>query len=230
MRFLFAALLAIETLLGAEVALANPFDYNVLGVIASSQNQKGVALVKHKASGRVNAYREGQDISTGFKVERIHRKTVTFSFQNRYFDLSVGDENPTENKGYIGSGGSGVAVASDLRQAQGIERQGQTLKVSRSLKDNLAGENLNKVLMQAAAVPHVENGRLVGFQLLEIDEGSIFDMAGFRDGDIITHINEQPINDAAIAIRALNGLKAATSATFGYRRGTQPMELVVQIH
>ncbi len=223
-RFLFA-LLVLQGLFLAKAALANPFDYNVLGVIASSQDKKGVALIKHKATGKVNAYREDQEILPNFKIQSIHRKTVTFVFENKVYSLRVGDESPIEVNG--GAGGSNMPL--DLHKAEGIEREGNTLRVTRALKENLAGENLNKVLMQAAAIPFVENGRLVGFQLLEIDPGSIFDIAGIKNGDVITSINEQPINDAALAIRALNGLKNASTATFGYLRDKKTHELIVQI-
>jgi type II secretion system protein C len=225
MKYFAGLVILLSFLFGASLAQGNPFDYNVLGVIASSQNQKGVALIKQKTSGRVAAFREGQDIVAGCRIEKIFRKTVTFSYNSKFYELSVGDETPVEVKASAQS-----SVAENLVHAEGIERQGNTLKVTRSLKDNLVGENLNKILMQAAAVPHVENGRLTGFQLLEIDQGSIFDIAGLKNGDIITHINEQPINDAALAIKALSQLKAANSATFSYIRNRKPMELVIQIN
>ncbi len=229
MRSFSTLMMLLSLFMGSQFALANPFEYNVLGVIASSQNQKGVALIKQKTSGKVNAFREGQEVVPNCKILKIYRKTVTFSYNSKFYELSVGDETPTEVKG--SPTGAGIStVADNLYQADGIERAGNTLKVTRSLKENLVGENLNKVLMQAAAVPHVENGRLMGFQLLEIDQGSIFDVAGLKNGDIITHINEQPINDAALAIKALSGLKTATSATFGYIRNSKPMELVIQIN
>ncbi len=221
--------LLLPLLFGASLALGNPFEYNVLGVIASSQNQKGVALIKQKTTGKVNAFREGQEVVAGCRIQKIFRKTVTFAFNNKIYDLSVGDEVPTEVSGSA-LATAGSSAAENLYQAEGIERSGNTLKVSRTLKENLVGENLNKILMQAAAVPHVEQGRLVGFQLLEIDQGSIFDIAGLKNGDIITHINEQPINDAALAIKALSGLKSASIATFGYIRNSKPMELVIQIN
>lgn len=225
MKSFFRLWLLLSLLFGASLAHGNPFDYNVLGVIASSQNQKGVALIKQKSSGKVAAFREGQDIAPGCRVQKIFRKTVTFSFKTKFYELSVGDETPTEVKA-----GAISTVADNLVQADGIERNGNTLKVTRTLKDSLVGENLNKILMQAAAVPHVENGRLTGFQLMEIDQGSIFDVAGLKNGDIITHINEQPINDAALAIRALSQLKASSTATFNYVRNSKPMELVIQIN
>ena len=76
----------------------------------------------------------------------------------------------------------------------------------------------------------MKEGRLVGFKLLEIDSGSIYEVAGFQNGDVITHINEQPINDAGLAIRALRSLKTAANASFNYLRQNQPHELIIKIN
>ena len=215
----------LQTLFASEILLANPFDYSVLGVIASSKDNKGIALLKKKSSGQVGAFKTGQEIAPQFVMEKVKQKTVTFSYQGKLYDLTVGDDSPREVSASANNG-----IVANLQNAQGIEKSGDVLKVSQALKENLAGENLNKVLMQAAALPHVQNGRLIGFQLLEIDTGSIFDIAGFKNGDIITQINDQPINDAVLAIKALNALKSSNSATFSYIRGETPMQLVVQIH
>lgn len=229
MKKFLALFLLLQTFSAPDIAQADSFDYNVLGVIASSQTQKGVALVKSKSSGKVMAYREGQEIAPNVKITRIHRKIVTFVMNEKTYDLRVGDDAPTEVQAgvYSPSGGN---FPSNLHQAEGIEKDGNTLKVTKALKESLTGENLNKVLMQAAAVPFVSDGRLVGFQLLEIDPGSIFDIAGIRNGDVITHINEQPINDAALAIRALNALKSSSSAKFSYLRGGKTEDLLIQIN
>ncbi len=222
----FILLLGIlQALFMSEMLLANPFDYSVLGVIASTKDSKGIALLKKKSTGQVGAFKAGQEISPKFTIEKVQQKTVTFSYQGKHYDLTVGDDAPHEV-----SAAAAAGLVANLQNAQGIEKSGDVLKVSQALKDNLSGENLNKVLMQAAALPHVKDGRLIGFQLLEIDTGSIFDIAGFKNGDIITQINDQPINDAVLAIKALNALKSSSSATFGYIRGDTPMQLVVQIH
>lgn len=214
-------------LFGASLALANPFDYTVLGVITSAKDKKGVALLKQKSSGKVSASKEGDEVLKGMRIVSIMRKTVTFQFESKKYELSVGDEAPKE----VNGDGPGATPADNLAGVVGIERSGNTLKVSKQLKDTLVGgEGLNKILMQAATIPYVENGRLVGFRILEIDPGSIFDVAGLKDGDIITHINEQPINDAGLAIRALNSLKAASNATFNYIRGSTSMQLTLQVN
>jgi len=217
----------MELLATSQVALANPADYTILGVITSSKDKKGVALIKQKSNGKVSAFKEGDEVIKGTTIKGILRKTVTFSYQNKFYELSVGEDNPKEVKG---DGDQGRAIASNLNNASGIEKTGDTLKVSRTLKDSLAsGEGLNKILMQAATIPYVENGKLIGFRILEIDPGSIYDVAGFQNGDVITHINEQPINDAGLALRALSSLKTASTASFNYLRGSTPLTLTIEI-
>ena len=137
--------------------------------------------------------------------------------------MRVGDDTPTETVSE-----QGPSVADNLNNANGIERVGNTLKITRELKDNLVGKNLNKILMQAAAVPYTKNGKLIGFKLLEIDEGSIYNVAGIQNGDVITHINDLPINDAGAAIRALTKLKKASTAKFGYIRNNQANEIIIE--
>ena len=228
MKNLLRILIVLELLLGTTSVFANPFDFSILGVITSSRGKKGVALMKQKSSDKVSAFKEGDEVVPGTKIKSILRKTVTFSYQNKLYELTVGEDKPRQ----VNEASSGASVvASNLTHAAGIEKDGDVLKVSRSLKDSLSSsEGLNKILMQAAAISYVQNGKLVGFRLLEIDAGSIFEMAGFQNGDIITHINEQPLNDAGLAIRALGSLKTAASASFGYLRGTTAMSLTIQIH
>lgn len=227
MRTLVRILLLWNFLIFAGALQANPADFTVLGVITGSKDKKGVALMKQKSNGRVSAFREGDEVVKGTVIKSVLRKTVTFAYEGKFFELSVGDESPKEIK----EGESRERkIASNLSGVQGIEKQGDTLKVSRALKDTLAsGEGLNKILMQAATIPYVENGKLVGFRILEIDPGSIFDVAGFQNGDVITHINDQAINDAGLAIRALGSLKNASTASFKYLRGSTPMALTIQI-
>lgn len=207
----------------------DPLDYVVIGVIASNSTQQGIALVKHQSNGKVAAVKEGQPLASGQTLVFVSRKYVEFiAADNKRYKLKVGDKLASPVKQLYKTPVQSQFV-DNLNEAEGIEKQGNVLKVTEQLKDSLIGDNLNKVLMQAAAIPHTENGKLVGFQLLEIDQGSIFDVAGFKNGDVITHINEQPINNAALAIRALNSLKQANEASFGYMRANEKHQLLVRI-
>ncbi len=227
-------LIFIISLLWSQSNIAtakSDLEFIVLGVIASNEHQNGVALLKHKKTGKVKAFRQGESIDQQIVLTSVNRKSVDFTWNKQLFTLKVGDEVAQEIEAKTNAPQLANATSiSDLRGQVGIEKSGSVLNVSSSLKESLVGENLNKILMQAAAVPHTVNGRLIGFKLTEIDQGSIYDVAGFQDGDIITHIDEKPINNVAYAIKALRNLKDASIARFSYIRKSESHELTIQIH
>lgn len=53
----------------------------------------------------------------------------------------------------------------------------------------------SKLLMQAHAVPYLQNGALQGFRLDFINPSGFFDRAGFQYGDVIQRINGVEIRD-----------------------------------
>lgn len=219
-------LVSLFALLSPKLKAAS-MDYLVLGVIASNEKQKGVALVKNKKSGKVAAFKEGESIKKDLIVSKVFRRTVELKWKGEMYSMEVGESAP---KKFQGRDGESNGLGADLRNVNGIELEGGTLRVDRTIRDSLVNGNLNTVLMQAAAVPHTRAGRLVGFKLLGIEKGSIYDMAGLKDGDIVTHINELPINDAGYAIRALTSLKQASSARFNFLRSNQEKELVIEVN
>lgn len=219
----FLSIFLCLSVFSVTVYSATEIDFTILGVIASSNEGGGIALIKNKKTGKVSAFKVGKNIDSKTHIKKIERKTVTFVKEQKTYTMRVGDDTPTESLS-----NQGPSVADNLNNANGIERVGNTLKISRELRENLVGKNLNKILMQAAAVPYTKNGKLIGFKLLEIDEGSIYNVAGIQNGDVITHINDLPINDAGAAIRALTKLKKASTAKFGYLRNNLANEIVIE--
>jgi type II secretory pathway component PulC len=212
-----------------SLAQTKNWDHAVIGVIASSQKSAGLALVKDKSTGKTQFYRPGDKIQADLELARIEQRYVHLKWQGAHYRLRVGDDTPEQIQNRQPTKVPAELIT-DLSQAEGIERQGDVLTVTGALKTALIEDNLGKILMQAAAVPYTRDGELLGFKLLAIDQGSIFDMAGFRNGDVVTHINDQPIRNAALAIRALNSLKKASEARFSYLRENKSRELLVRIN
>lgn len=226
-------LLALTILIFAASLLsfrlsAKELNIIVLGVIASSQNKGGVALIKNTESGKVSAHHEGSYVKPGLEITKVGRKSVIFKIEENLYTMKVGDYNATETPQKETEKPRNTLTVENLRGVEGIERNGNRLRVSENVKKALVGDNLSKVLMQAAAIPATDaGGRLIGFKLLAIDKGSIYDVAGLKDGDIITHINDQPIISAGSAIKALNQLKGAQQARFSYNRAGSAQELII---
>lgn len=107
----------------------------------------------------------------------------------------------------------------------GLERRGDQLVVSESLRDFVAKDGLLDILMQAAAVP-VDGG----YQLLEIDRGSVYDLAGLKDGDVVHEVDGIELTGPLVAIKALSQLKSADQFSFRFSRDgrDQTMRVVVR--
>lgn len=230
LKLLLFSLLSLWSVFPSTIAFAeSPQDFIVLGVIASNTAQSGVALIKNKQSGRVFALREGSVVATQLTLTKVERRHVIMQFNDKKYRLTVGDENAVAETDTRSS--SEPAFASNaLTSKQGIELKEGTLRVNSSLKNMLVEKKLGEILMQAATEPYVENGRFVGFKLWDIEKGSIFEVAGFRDGDLVTHINAQPINSAAAAIRILQQIRNATETQIEFVRGgkAQTLQIMVQ--
>ncbi len=189
-----------------HVVAAEDDSFKILGIIASSKSQAGVALVKESGSGRTFAVREGSAISKQASLRAVNRRTVEVVINQKTYIMRVGDESSTAQ----------VAFASFDRPAlsqDSFERDGDTVKVSASLRDHIVNQRLGEVLMQAAAVPYMNDGRLAGFTLWDIEPASVFELAGLKNGDTITSINGQDINDVGMTIRLLQSLRNEPNAS-----------------
>lgn len=192
--------------------------YLVLGVIASAQPGEGVVLMKSAQGSKAFAARVGQEVDAGVLVVRVTREFVYLRLGQRVEKVKVGEHVDFDKP-----------VMSET-EATGIERHGNTVRVTASFRDEIVKRQLSKVMMQAAAVPHYENGVLAGFRLWDIDPDSIYDRAGLANGDIITSINGQPLSDIGNTIKTLHGLRDETrvEVTFIRKNVPQTIEVVVQ--
>lgn len=60
---------------------------------------------------------------------------------------------------------------------------------------NDAVANLPVLLSQARSAPYMKHGEAIGVRLFAIREGSLFDQAGLRNGDVVVNANGEPIVD-----------------------------------
>ena len=90
-------------------------------------------------------------------------------------------------------------------------------------------ENMSQLFTQIRAVPHFEGGESVGFRLLAIRRGSLFDKIGLKNGDILRSINGNPMNDPSKAMNLLQELRDTTNLRVEATRNQQPVTLTYNI-
>lgn len=143
------------------------------------------------------AVEEGQTVQ-GWVVDRIEPAVVFVHRGKLKCRLAVGD-SPSDD----------VAV----RHRVEVERHGDEVVLSSTLRDNISGgAGLLHVLMDAAATP-VPGGYLIS----DIEPGSIFDRVGLKDGDVATDIDGTPLTDPWTAVQALRRVAAQDSFTVAIR-------------
>ncbi|MGE0171236.1 MAG: PDZ domain-containing protein [Oligoflexales bacterium] len=206
-------------------ALADVKDFRVLGVIADPATKEGVVLFKNTQSNKVFAVTAPQEIEPGLTVISVTKKLVVLKSADRSYQVTVG-----QGSGQITESSPGSSNTSPSHYASGMERNGDTLLVQEALKQDLIENRLSSILMEAAATPYMTNGRLTGFVLTDIVPGSLFEAVGFVNGDVVTHINGQPLTDAASAVRLLNRLKDQNEAdiTFLRQNASQDIKIVIK--
>jgi general secretion pathway protein C len=94
---------------------------------------------------------------------------------------------------------------------------------------NLILERQSELFRSVRIVPDKSGGEAVGFRLLQVASGSLFDMLGLKNGDRIRSINGMPLADPQRALEAYARLRSADHLTVGLQRGGKDMTIDLHI-
>lgn len=86
-------------------------------------------------------------------------------------------------------------------------------------------QDMAKLFTEVRATPNLQNGSSNGFALSEIQPGSVFDQMGLHDGDVVTTVAGQPLNDPRKAITVLESLSGRSSIQLSVLRNGAPVNL-----
>jgi len=222
-------LLVTSTMVGAqEPVKTNGADIGIaiMGTIVNKSTEDSVALIKED-SGTVKAVKRDHVIGDKYKVVAVTAQ---------YMELITRDSKrffvyPDKFADLVASKGTGPQLGgpSDSYKEEGFERNKGKITMSGLYRDKLVKEDLAKVLMQATAEPYLENGQIAGFKMSQIDEGSIYEKAGVRNGDIITGINGQELNSVAGSIALMRSLKGADHLDIDVKRDGIVQKITVDV-
>lgn len=200
----------------------------IMGSIVQKAAEDNVALIKEQ-SGVVKAVKRDYIISEKYKVLAVYNDHIVVVSRDAKRYLVYSDKfSGASSAGRRGSGPS-ISSFNDSYSEEGFERRKGKIAMTAAYRDKLIKEDLAKVLMQATAEPHLENGQIVGFRMSQIDEGSIYAKAGIADGDIITSINGQELNSVAGTISLLHSLKNSDTVDVEVRRGSDTLKISAEV-
>jgi type II secretion system protein C len=115
-------------------------------------------------------------------------------------------------------------------KAGGISKLGPNKYLVERSTINSDAQNMSQLLTEVRALPVMQNGTSNGFQLSEIQPGSLFEQIGLQNGDILTAVSGQQLSDPAQALQMFSTLTTRSFITLNVLRNGIPLQLSYTIH
>jgi len=163
------------------------------------------AVIEESKTRKQNLYREGDTIQNA-TVKRVLREKVVLNVDGKDEVLEI--QKVKTRARYS------PAVQPD-RSSRKIRPQRITLR--RAQIEN-ALEDVNKLLTQVNIRPHYTDGKPDGLLMTRIKPRSIFLRMGLRNGDVITGVNESPLQSVDDALKFYESLRSADNVTLQLKR------------
>jgi general secretion pathway protein C len=198
----------LAALLAAALA-APPVDLAAVGIVASRDPAHSVVLLR--SGGRTRVVGIGEN-AFGGRVAAIASDSVTIDFEGRRLDLRLSGDTQR-------AAAPAPAVSSD---------PGAHVLTRRDVERRI-GEEAPRILAETTLIPAVDAGRVAGFTLSRVPENSLLTEAGLRAGDVLTQINDTPIDSMATLIGLWPKLQNESTLTAVVLRNGQPVSLTVSL-
>jgi type II secretion system protein C len=199
-------------------------------------NHQGYAIIE-SPDGDENLYRLGDTIPNVGRLMEIGRDRIIVLHNGRQVAITIpnedGGEQPVAPQPFRGPIRRPFINNPMLRRRHmmgavpdgGVRRlAGNRYLLKRSVVDSNL-QNMARLFTEIRAIPRIQNGASSGFQLSEIQPGSIFQQIGLQDGDVLTAAQGQPVNDPLKAMQLLQTLRDQSSVTLNVIRGGTPIQL-----
>ncbi len=209
-----------------EKLITNPIDttwnISVMGIIFHPTRNNSVVLVKNNKTRQIKVYRSGEVMFEKATLYDIQRDRILFARENQIEYKLLKDRQPaTSTPTYFTAKSLDLQNVRSRYVERGFKRIDNEITMTESYRHNLLTKQLTNVLYQAMALPRVVNGKIKGFQISEIEAGSIYEKVGIQNNDVVTKINDAPLNDMSKTIALLNTLRDDQQVTFEVERGGQ---------
>ena len=193
-------------------ALAEATSYKLIGTV---EGEAFSGAVLEDSTGQA-FYRINQKLPDGSTIVKIMRDKVAL---RRTDGVTVSVEVVEDTK-IVPMRKNGNAGVKRLSSGKFVVDQREVIAST---------ENMSQILMQARALPYVEQGKTVGFRISEIVPGSIYAKIGLQNGDVIQRVNSQDISDPSKFFQLYQGLRDERTIAIDLMRGGQRQTLNYEI-
>ena len=198
----------IRTIVAADV------NVDVIGLIVSEDAHKSSAVLSVRG-GPQKIYRVGSQVTEEMRLNAVFPKSLIVSFDGKPLKLLL-------NK----------PVADQVQQSKEIGLVpvfARELKVSNTLRKTILRypERLTQFVQIS---PVRKNNKIYGYQLHKGKRARDFESSGMLDGDVVTHIENQPVSNMNLGALLASGLinKGRIPVTIERNGVSRKLELLIQ--
>lgn len=195
-------------------------DLKLRGIVASTEDGLGHAIIEHRARQAVYAVEDKLPVPGRVTLAKVMPRQVILDNGGTYERLELFD------KSAIGSVSTPPppppAVAASQRSSSDVAA------VANDYRSRLYNnpQSLAKVVRISAVR---QDGALRGYRVAPGSDSAQFEQLGFKPGDIVTSVNGVPLDNPASTMKLYNMLRSASEVNFELLRDEQPHSLSVNL-
>jgi general secretion pathway protein C len=111
-------------------------------------------------------------------------------------------------------------------EGEGVRKVGATSYEIDQNEFDKALSNVARLMTEARAVPEMDGaGNYIGFKIIYVKEGSLFEKIGIERMDVLTRINGYELNSPEKALQLFGKLRTASQFTIDLKRGDRSVTL-----
>lgn len=197
------------------------------GVVASSEDGLGHAIIEHRNKQAVYAVEDKLPVSGEVVLAKVMQRQVVLDNGGTYELLTLYEE--TELDGQVSRQEQATPPARP-RQSSSVDRRSdeRATALARGYRDRLYQNPQS--LAEVVSVNAVRvDGELQGYRLSPGKDQAQFAQLGFKAGDLVKSVNGIALDDPANTMRLYQTMRTASEAVFEIERGSQPLSLSVSL-
>ncbi len=179
------------------------------GIVSNTESGRSRALIESEGNEQ-GSYAVGNAVTSGVDLHAIYANRVILDRNGRFETLTLESEKSAEAIQRVADGTVSEALAEDLGDVR-TQILGNPARASRYIR----------------LQPERQNGSLLGYRIYPGADKGLFEKAGLEPGELVTAINDQPLDNPAKSLRLLSDLATAESASVTLQRDGQQRTVTV---
>jgi general secretion pathway protein C len=187
---------------GNDTPVLSNLPLNLMGTIVHVNPARSVATIEMKTKNEILSLRVGEPLGDMAEITKIERLKVTFRTKsgNRLEYIEIKDDSKLT-----------MGLASGSSKISEIDGSETDKTVNKSWLENQL-KDLPALLQQAASMPVFDaSGKILGYRIVRIQPGSVYEKFGVKQNDIIKSVNNEAIDGPQKAADLFNSLRTSNS-------------------